>query len=256
MSPDCAILHEAFSELAKLEGTISKCCEIEGIICRSGRINEISLLGSSFLPPTERSFDILEYRIEHEKKIEFEELKKLRERLHKMRLLREEYIKLTHVTESIGKRTELTSICLMGNALETLSAEICHMPKLEPATWNKLTVIPGNIDNLTKLKSLGLLGNLLETLPGGMVNLKSLEKVFLLENPGLHPALNFDSLDKQNTLGLLNVIDWENPNDGWTLFDPYQMQGVWSIHDVDWQRWTQNPQKYPLIPLILVAKAA
>lgn len=91
---------------------------------------------------------------------------------------------LTKFPLSITNFTNLTSLNLRMNEIDSIPNEICRLTKLSSIilAYGSVKYLPECIGNLTNLKNLDLLDNDLETLPETIGDLKSLERLNLKGN--------------------------------------------------------------------------
>jgi Leucine-rich repeat (LRR) protein len=92
--------------------------------------------------------------------------------------------KLTAITSEIGVISELTSLYLNDNLLDSLPAEIWDLDKLITLDLsnNKLLIIDQRISHLQNLHFLGLNDNALITLPSGLFTLEVLDILLVSRN--------------------------------------------------------------------------
>lgn len=92
--------------------------------------------------------------------------------------------KLTQIPDSVFNITNLRSLRLYGNELDSISYRIGDLIHLEELYLgkNNLTFLPDEIGNLTNLKILSVQYNELEKLPSTIGNLQHLEQLILNQN--------------------------------------------------------------------------
>lgn len=102
------------------------------------------------------------------------------------------YNNIKQLPDSLFRLTNLKTILMTRNELETIPAAIGELKKLErlDISYNKLSFLPPEIGKLEKLASFDGSFNKLEELPLELVDLVSLKKLYLEDNPLTFPPVN------------------------------------------------------------------
>lgn len=111
---------------------------------------------------------------------------------------------LREIPDNVFDRTELTTLRLFGNQIDSISPRIGELVNLEKLYLgrNNLKTIPPEIKNLKKLKLLSLKNNEIDSLPNELGELENLEQLWLQVNQLEYLPDSISNLNKLEVLYL------------------------------------------------------